>query len=104
MESLLSSRLHSWERGELMSMWIEARFEADQNLVKTSHISLERSNNLRALRLAKAGRYGDATRALTSEGCASNDDTDAFNDLLKRLPQCSLPTSSEDTPSALTVD
>ena len=53
MESLLSSQLHSWEHGELVSLWIEARFEADQNLVKTSHISLDRSNNLRALKLAK---------------------------------------------------
>ena len=54
--------------------------------------------------LARECRYGDATHALMSEGCASNEDKDALNDLLRRHPQSSLPMSSETLPPALTVD
>ena len=51
-----------------------------------SSASLQKNNNLRALKLARDGRYGDATHALISEGCASNEDKDALNDLLRRHP------------------
>ena len=103
MSSLISSRLHKWQHGELVTLWEEARVESKETVGFFRSASLQKNNNLRALKLARDGRYDDATRALLSKGCVSNEDKDALNDLLRHHPQSSLPMSSETVPSALTV-
>ena len=71
---------------------ISSRFNGIRS---TGSLSLQNSNNRRALKLARDGRYGDANRALISNGCASHEDASALNDL---HPQHNLPDRSDMTP------
>ena len=74
-KTILNTRLLCWKEGDLCGLWQEAKAEARPRKV----LSVQRSNSIRALRLAKEGRYGDAMRSLSSQGCASHDNEDAIN-------------------------
>ena len=63
--------------------------------------SLQQSNDRRATFLAREGRYGDAARSLQSQGCASENDSDALQDLINRHPLHPLPSWSDELPPAL---
>ena len=76
----MTSRLLRWQKGELSSLWQEARQDSRQKLFNSS-VSVSQANSCRALKLAKEGRYSDAMNALRSQGCASTSNTSAIKEL-----------------------
>ena len=99
-KTILNTRLLRWKKGDLCGLWQEAKAEARPRKV----LSVQHSNSIQALRLAKEGRYGDAMRSLSSQGCASHDNEDALTDLQRRHPDHVLPTWCEELPPPLVAD
>ena len=103
--ALLKSHLQQWQNGCLVSLWEEVRSKAGQQSKSTSYVntdrSLKQSNARRATFLAREGRYGDAARSLQSQGCASENDSDALQDLINRHPLHPLPSWCDELPPAL---
>ena len=102
-KNILSSRIHRWQQGDLLSLWQEARKDSKNNL-SCSNASVAQANIHRSLKLAMKGRYSDAMNTLRSQGCASRDDPSVFTELKHRHPIHTLPDWSEDIPSPLVVD
>ena len=104
-KSLISSRLQRWQDGVLIDLWQEAQLDAhplNQNLDPSA---VRESNVRRCRKLAQDGRFADAMRSLTSQGCASYNAEDALQDLHRRHPQTALPLLSRDilSPPPLTI-
>ena len=99
-KTILNTCLLRWKEGGLCGLWQEAKADARPRKV----LSVQHSNSIRALRLAKEGRYGDAMHSLSSQGCASHDNEDALTDLQRRHPDHVLPTWCEELPPPLVAD
>ena len=99
-KSLISSRLHRWQNGELLDLWQEAVSEATSSNPSLDPASVKKSNIRRCRKLAQDGRFADAMRSLTSQGCASSNAEDALQDLYHRHPQNPLPSVSMDSSSS----
>ena len=56
------------------------------------------------VKVAWIGRYGDAVHSLSFQGCASQDDSQALDDLTSRYPDHNLPFWSKDIPSFLVIE
>ena len=98
------SRLHRWQRGELVELWREVRTDARPREATGGAEAVARGNARRALRLAMVGRYSDAMQALGSHGCASPGDEEALQDMLRRHPHQDVPEWSDAPPAPLVVE
>ena len=105
--SLISSPLRRWQSGDLVSLWVEARADANANPSLSSPDQTQdcsQRNARKALGHAREGKSGSAIRILGSNGCVAHDDTSALEDLRCRHPSRDLPPWSDNLPPPLVVD
>ena len=99
------SRLKQWKNGDLVSLWLAARLDARcYNNNNSSDSALSSSNARRAIRLSREGRYSDAVRSLSSEGCVDYSNSAAFAELLACHPDHSLPDGHMEMPAPLVIE
>ena len=104
-KSLFLSCIKQWQIGDMVSLWLEARNDASRFDNKSfTSVDVGISNARRAIRLAREGRYIDAVRSLSSEGCADHNNSAAYEELLSRHPDCQLADCSYGTPPSLVVE
>lgn len=75
MTQIIRARLSRWEAGEWKSLMVECHEAAQTHQsspIEVSPATTTLRNRTRCLRLARNGRYGDATKALLSLGEAKN--------------------------------
>lgn len=99
-------KLSQWKEGHYSALWNDV-LQANSNTPATHQKDSQKtqtSNNIaRATRFVALGRFGDATKALTSEGFATIGSA-TLETILKKFPMCSLPVvEKDDTLSPLTV-
>ena len=106
-KAILMSRLELWQSGDLLSLWKDARLDANCSLSQrhgNNSTTQNVRNRKRALVLAREGRYRNAMRSLSSLGTASPDDSDVLSQLQQCHPQHILPDFIDDIPPPLSVD
>ena len=103
---MISSRLRRWQSDDLVSLWVEARADANANPSLSCPDQIQdcsQRNARKALSHAREGKFGSAICILGSNGCAAHDDTSTLEDLHCRHPSHDLPPWSDNLPPPLVV-